>query len=241
VTEDTRIIHGDCLKVLPTLAPGLINAIVTDPPYGTGEYVKIERSDGVKRGTHQQAEWDRWSLEWFEIALTLAPCCLVFCPEKTIDEMIRLVKDRGVVYRLLAWCKPNPLPCWSGQPGFGIDHIIACGEMQQSQDKNWIMAQTPRKGQREWCDHPHQKPLAVMEWLVKLACPIGGTVCDPFMGSCSTGLACQRTGRKFIGIENDPTYFALAESRLRGPATPLFDGVETVTTTLFQLDDERSE
>jgi DNA modification methylase len=72
--------------------------------------------------------------------------------------------------------------------------------------------------------HPCVKPLALMRWLVKLACPAGGTVLDPFMGSGTTGVACVQTGRRFVGIELDPGYFAIAEKRIAAArdAHPLF-------------------
>jgi site-specific DNA-methyltransferase (adenine-specific) len=63
--------------------------------------------------------------------------------------------------------------------------------------------------------HPTVKPLALMEYLVKLtATPTGGTVCDPFMGSGTTGIACKNQGRDFIGIEMDEEYFKIAKARI---------------------------
>lgn len=62
--------------------------------------------------------------------------------------------------------------------------------------------------------HPCVKPLALMSWLVKLACPPGGLVLDPFMGSGSTGVACVDAGRRFFGIERDESYFRIAEARI---------------------------
>lgn len=58
------------------------------------------------------------------------------------------------------------------------------------------------------------KPIALMEWLVKLACPPGGTVLDPFAGSGTTGVACVRTGRKFVGVEKNAEYHAIATRRI---------------------------
>jgi DNA modification methylase len=62
--------------------------------------------------------------------------------------------------------------------------------------------------------HPTVKPLALLEWLVKLACPPGGVVLDPFLGSGTTAVACWRTDRQCIGIERDAEYFRLAERRV---------------------------
>jgi len=64
--------------------------------------------------------------------------------------------------------------------------------------------------------HPTVKPLALMEYLCLLTkTPTGGTVLDPFMGSGTTGLACQNTGREFIGIEKEEEYIKIAEARLK--------------------------
>jgi DNA modification methylase len=60
--------------------------------------------------------------------------------------------------------------------------------------------------------HPHTKPVSLMEFLVRLTA--AETVLDPFMGSGSTGVACANSGRKFIGIELDPTYFQIACERI---------------------------
>jgi DNA modification methylase len=63
--------------------------------------------------------------------------------------------------------------------------------------------------------HPTQKPVAVMGWTMRqLKVREGATVLDPFMGSGTTGIACIRTGRKFIGIEKDPNHFKTACERI---------------------------
>ena len=64
--------------------------------------------------------------------------------------------------------------------------------------------------------HPMQKPVALMIWAMdKAKVPEGATVFDPYMGSGTTGIACIRTGRSFIGIEKDPKHYATAEARIR--------------------------
>ena len=62
--------------------------------------------------------------------------------------------------------------------------------------------------------HPTVKPIELMKYLVKLVSPKGALVLDPFMGSGSTGVAAIQIGRRFIGIEKEPEYFKIAESRL---------------------------
>lgn len=69
-------------------------------------------------------------------------------------------------------------------------------------------------------DHPTQKPLEIIERMVKASCPPGGTVLDPFMGSGTTAVAALRTGRHFVGFELNPDYCAQIEQRLARAASP---------------------
>jgi DNA modification methylase len=71
-----------------------------------------------------------------------------------------------------------------------------------------------KKDRGEGNTHPTVKSTALMAWLVKLACPEGGLVLDPFGGTFSTGIAAVRAGRYFIGIESDPEYFATGRARM---------------------------
>jgi site-specific DNA-methyltransferase (adenine-specific) len=75
--------------------------------------------------------------------------------------------------------------------------------------------------------HATQKPLALMEFLVKSYTNAGDVVCDPFMGSGSTGVACVHTGRRFIGIEKTARYFDIACRRIED-AVAGKDNVPTV-------------
>jgi site-specific DNA-methyltransferase (adenine-specific) len=68
--------------------------------------------------------------------------------------------------------------------------------------------------QSERTGHPTQKPVAIMSYIVRLSCRPGGLTVDPFAGSGTTGVACIRMGRRFVGIERDPAHFAEAQERL---------------------------
>ncbi len=63
-------------------------------------------------------------------------------------------------------------------------------------------------------NHPTVKPVALMEYLIKMITPKGGTVLDPFMGSGTTGIACKKNGFDFIGIEKEEDYMKIAEARI---------------------------
>jgi site-specific DNA-methyltransferase (adenine-specific) len=72
--------------------------------------------------------------------------------------------------------------------------------------------------------HPTVKPVELMRWLIRLACPPGGVVLDPFAGSGSTGVAALREGRRFIGIERESEFVEIAEARLSHAERLAMDG-----------------
>ena len=73
--------------------------------------------------------------------------------------------------------------------------------------------------------HPNQKPVALLSYLIKTYTNEGETILDNTFGSCSTGVSCLETGRRFIGIEKDPEYFRIGEGRMRQKAMEL--GIQT--------------
>lgn len=89
----------------------------------------------------------------------------------------------------------------------GLRYYHRCDPMHSNV---WQVPQVPTTNRL----HPCQKPVEILERLVRVSCKPGGVVLDPFMGSGSTGVACVRTGRNFIGIERDADYFATAQKRL---------------------------
>jgi len=78
------------------------------------------------------------------------------------------------------------------------------------------VASDDRRGRehRERADHPTQKPLEIIERMVKASCPPGGLVLDPFLGSGTTAVAARRCDRDFVGFELNPDYCKLIEQRL---------------------------
>ena len=97
--------------------------------------------------------------------------------------------------------------------GNGLGRVCnICGANQLNpcncKNNTWIL---PKKNQN---NHPTVKPIALMEYLVKLVSREGQVVLDPFMGSGTTGMACKRLGREFIGIEIDEEYFKIAQARI---------------------------
>ena len=87
-------------------------------------------------------------------------------------------------------------------------------ELMGDAQRFFYCSKASKRDRGEGNDHPTVKPNALMRWLVRLVCPQGGTVLDPFMGSGSTGVACVQEGMRFVGIDMDEHYCEIAEKRI---------------------------
>ncbi len=189
-----RLCLGDSLKILPTLEG--VDVIITDPPYGTGIAPRGGRLEGtIDESTRYIPDWDVYSEEWMQMIRVPAG---VFCAQKTIFRTANALQADGI----LLYCKNNPTPL-----GTSWEPFLTCGWKRPLQWQHWI-GYNAGAGQQ----HPTQKPVSLMNWIVRHA--PSGTVCDPFMGSGTTGVACVQLGRRFIGIEREREYFEIAKKRI---------------------------
>jgi site-specific DNA-methyltransferase (adenine-specific) len=208
VATDVQLHLGDCLEFLKTLEPGSVDAVVTDPPYGIALNARYGGGsrlypDGSRR---EPKHAYRPKIEGDDKPFDPAP----FMGFRHV--MLWGANNYGLKGgRWLVWdkrcgvCPPrSQADCeiaWFNEPGPArVFRHVWDGMIRDSE----------RGVQRE---HPTQKPVALMEWCLSFL-PEGCTVFDPYMGSGTTGVACIRTGRRFIGCEIDPTYFQIAERRI---------------------------
>ncbi len=198
---------GDCLELMPSIPDGSIDAVITDPPFGTGQLQTKGGSYKVKP-SHEYFEWDKWDQSWME--LVMSKCMVVFTPPEQLPQML----SRG---RLLCAVTKQGVCVKNVSPVYRVQPIVLIGK-------------TPINYLRDWCEynntgsrknHPCEKPLEVMKWLVEMTTSPGDTILDPFMGSGTTGVACVQTGRNFIGMEIDPGYFEIAKRRIEQAQPPL--------------------
>lgn len=225
--RDCTLYRGDCLEVLPTL--GHVDAVVTDPPYdvraGNGGGVFGQRDHLVNTGGFTDGGCDFGFLNRFDNWFS-------FCSRKQLKSLISTAEqcDR---FNVLTWCKPNPVPtcCNKYLPDLEfIVHGFSTGRLFGSMSVKSCFMVYPC-GQKE-TDHPNEKPVPLIEKLIVLGSLAGNQILDPFMGSGTTGVACVRLGRKFIGIEREQRYFDIACRRIEAEykRTELLDGIETVET-----------
>lgn len=141
-----------------------------------------------------------------EELLSVCSCIIVFC-----DPLYPALKQPDEV---LFWIKPASTKNYSKHCGRFVEMIqvrrgdaftqLHWSQMTGVYDDRLIMPPT----------HPHEKPVSLIERLLRIYTLPGHLVFDPFMGSCSTGLACMRTRRRFVGSEIDPMYYTIAEERV---------------------------
>lgn len=200
--DGITLYHADCLEVIPQL--GEVHATIADPPYGLKE-----NANRVASRTQLAATIDYGDFDWdYEPASREEIEATISTSEKTIvwgGNYFHLPPAKG----WLVWDKLNS--------GDFADCELAWTNLKSSvrifrHMWNGMIRQSERDTQRV---HPTQKPVALMVWcLEKAKVAAGETVLDPFMGSGTTGIACIRTGRKFIGIEKDKRHFDTACERI---------------------------
>lgn len=190
------LINADCLDVLPTLDAGLV--YVTDQPYGTG-WVRGGGNVGEFKAKHEKPEWDVWNLAWLE-KLNAPKRVAAFCPVARCEELCNALPQPMVLHYRKSNVRPN---------GVDREPIVVSPPCVPRNDEWKKLAYNG-----DMPLHPCQKPLNVMVWLLESVSDEKETVVDCFMGSGSTGVACVRTGRNFIGIERDAAHYKTACDRI---------------------------
>jgi site-specific DNA-methyltransferase (adenine-specific) len=230
-----KLHRGDCLEILPALEAKSIDLILCDLPYGTtqnkwdsvipldllwAQYKRVIKHGGVVVLTSQQP---------FSTVLTSSN--LRWLKTEWIWE-----KSQGTGFlnakkyplkaheNILVFCEGTPSynpQMLTGQKPY-VSKNYSCTSNYGKFNANFV---TVNEGTRypttvlkinndKNKDHPTQKPVALMEYLILTYTQPGDTVLDNCMGSGTTGVACVNTCRSFVGIEQDAKYFAIAEARI---------------------------
>lgn len=244
---DVELILGDCLKVMQSFADKSIDMVLCDLPYGETarnkwdvclpfdllwkEYERIIKDDGAiilfangmftaELMTSNRKLW-RYNLVWEKTQPT------GFLNARRMP--LRSHEDICVFYKRL--------PTYNPQKTTGHERKVSSASSKRNCKKSTNYGEAglvsydsteryPRsvlkfpKDIQHSALHPTQKPVALLEWLIKSYTNEGDTVLDNCMGSGSTGVACQNTGRNFIGIESAKEYFETAARRIRQENVP---------------------
>lgn len=218
MTDDVRLYNADCLDVLRGMAPGSVDAVVTDPPYGTK---KVAWDESVDRDIIAEC-------------LRVSRGYSLFCYSNTrLWHILGIIKDLGRDAWVIAWHKSNAMGFERNFAPQWVPIVCVYAGSLPFWGKDLVeVAIVPQK-----LDHPTPKPVPLMRWLVEKASSKGDIVLDPFMGSGTAGVVCALTDRRFIGIEIDPDYFEIARRRIEEAQTggPLFAEAEDATPLFTEV------
>ena len=197
LSDGVEIWLGDCREVLPLI--GRVDAVVTDPPYGI-DYGR----QGQFKASHGWGAW-REKVGWD-----------VERPERKCFEALLQQSDEQIIWGgnyFTDWLPP--VMRWLVWDKMQREFSLAdCEFAWTSQQKAARIFSYPRaKARLDGKEHPTQKPVELISWCLGFV-PDARTILDPFMGSGTTGVACIKFGRRFIGVELDPRYFDIARRRL---------------------------
>ena len=233
--ENIRLLLGDCLERMEEIESGSVDAIICDPPFNIVE--KIVSNLHIFRQGEKQLDssiskesmsfdvgFDQ--LSWISVAaskLKKGGNMIIFNDWENMGDIAKEARANKLTVKCLChWQKPNPTPAeWRRRFVAGREyfiHITNGGKNTFNSDSlhfgSFNVPLTPKSEKRSG-KHPNQKPIKLMRQLVEILTNEGDVVLDPFMGSGSTGVACQELNRKFIGIEKDVGFFELAKSRMQ--------------------------
>ena len=241
MTVDLRL--GDCLEILPTLAEKSVDAIITDIPYGTtackwdviiplepmweqvkrlckGAFVTTASQPFTSVLVCSNLDWFKYEWKWHKKYVT-NPFLVKVQPIKKFEDVC-VFSENGHTYNPQMIKRPDKWmrkkPSYKGRVGevFGGNHkpYPNSADREFMYPSNFLDIPIEHPSTRR-AQHPTQKPVALYEYLIRTYTNKGDTVMDFCMGSGTTGVACVKTGRNFIGIEKESNYFAIAERRIK--------------------------
>ena len=220
-----KLMFGDCLERMKEIPDGSVDLILTDPPYNIARENNFHTMGrtGIDFG-----EWDK-GFDLFSYMNLIPSVCsrnaniVIFNDWKNLGDIARYAESLGLVVKdMIRWEKTNPMPR-NRDLRFITDYD--CAVWLTMPKAKWTFNRQSETYDRckftgsivsgkEKTPHTTQKPVWLMEELLKTLSNKGDVVLDMFMGSGSTGVAALNTNRKFIGVEMNEGYFNIAKDRI---------------------------
>lgn len=221
-----KIICGDCLKVMKELPDKSVDLVLTDPPYG----IKYDK-------------WDKLNLKWIEETNRILKengSMWCFCGwsnvliiKQELEKYFKLknwiiwdrIKGRGAKYNFVStredilWLTKSDNYVFNKQSsnikkktgGMGLKNRDEYRKLSNV----WTDISPIVPWSKEKIEHPTQKPIELLERIIKISSNENDLILDPFLGSGTTAVACKHLKRNYIGIEINPKYCEIAKQRLR--------------------------
>lgn len=217
-----NLIHGDCYTIIPTLEDNSVDLVITDPPFEFSNKGGSLYKDTVRAETLNELEklncCEFKPEDFLDLLLPKMKFFYgyFFCNKMLVDQYIVWAKKHNFKFDILTMCKSNPVPAKNGHHLNDLEYIILIRDNGTYFAKD-AMYDDYRKSYVTSCHkriHPAEKPVELLERFVRVSCPKGGLILDPFMGSASTGIAALKNGCDFIGIEKNEKWFELSKNRI---------------------------
>lgn len=226
-----RIAQGDSHELIKAIPDHSVDFVLTDPPYNLAQHSTGNIPlPGRSAMNNDLAPWDliefkpeEWISEFLRIIKPTGNL-FIFTSYNQIGKWYELLDHKFDATNFMVWHKTNPAPKIF-KAGFlnSCELIYTCWNkghtwnfINQAEMHNFIESSICMKPERlSDPKHPTQKPVSILKKLITIASNENDVIFDPFMGVGSTGVAALELGRKFIGFEIAPDYFAAAEKRIK--------------------------
>lgn len=207
--------NGDCLTIMPNLADESVDLIITDSPYGFGYQSNMKSNKDLPMFYDRNTHWLNEFLFVANKKLKKTGHLYMFAPTQKIDEFKQKIENFFIIKNILVWDKQGfGMGDLYGQYAPSYEFIIFAVK-EQGKKLNGTRERDVLQYKKTKCQyHPTEKPVDLISHLIEKSSNENDTILDPFMGSGTTGVACKRLNRNFIGIELDEKYFNIAKERI---------------------------
>lgn len=225
-----QLMQGDCLELMKDIPDGSIDMILCDLPYGTTQ----NKWDSVIPFNDLWVEYRRVCNGMIVLTASQPFTSRVVMSAPDLFKYAWVWEKSAATGHLNAKRMPmklheDILVFCCGNNVYNPQDLIPHNKITRRGSNGNNFGDSGKKNFQEWTNyprsiirfpheakpvHPTQKPVALMEYLIRTYTNEGGTVLDNCMGSGTTGVACINTNRKFIGMEKDETYFNIAQNRI---------------------------
>jgi len=210
--EKNKIINGDCLKILKEFPKNCIDLIITDPPYG--DNVAYGWSNKIIKNNNNPLINCSALVECYRV-LKKNSSLYLFTNWKhypfLTEFILRYTKFK--IRHLVVWKKHNFGLGWAFRHQYELILVLEKGKPRYKL-KDFSDVQTCSHINHNAQTHPHEKPVDLIKKMVEHSSKGGDLILDPFCGSGSVCVACNETGRNFIGIEIEEKWCGVARERV---------------------------
>lgn len=225
-----ELYNGDCFEYMKTMNDCSVDLVLTDPPYNVAQFSTGNINLSNRKSLNNDiADWDKNDLDIKQLIQQIARIIkkdgnvFIFTGYNLIGDYRNELEKYFDVTNIFVWHKTNPSPkiyktgflnsCEFVMVAYNKKHqfnFTSQNEMHNFYESSICMA--PER--LRYPSHPTQKPIELLQHLMKIGSNEDDVVFDPFMGVGSTGVACKNLNRRFIGCELNETYYEACKNRL---------------------------